>query len=186
MATYFGTKIAINAYKCICMKDSENVITYNRGFSWSTNPPCKGTCTDVIRIQTQNDFCCFPSVTFEPLHYLLNFIEFFTLIFSSSSSVLLGWPNGWMDQVTTSLLGWLGNLVVGALDLQLDGRDEFNSRPQRCRVTTLGKLFTPYASVGRSGITDCGVRGRGQLCLSQQPLRYYRLEIQAVHPYCSA
>ena len=38
MATDFGTKIAINAYKCISMRDSENVITYNRGFSWSTNP----------------------------------------------------------------------------------------------------------------------------------------------------
>ena len=24
---------------------------------------CKGACTDVIRIQTQNDFCCFPSVS---------------------------------------------------------------------------------------------------------------------------
>ena len=38
MATDFGTKIAINAYKCISMRDSENVITYNRGFSWSANP----------------------------------------------------------------------------------------------------------------------------------------------------
>ena len=38
MATNFGNKIAINAYKCISMRDSENVITYNRGFSWSTNP----------------------------------------------------------------------------------------------------------------------------------------------------
>ena len=38
MATNFGTKIAIHAYKCISMRDSENVITYNRGFSWSTNP----------------------------------------------------------------------------------------------------------------------------------------------------
>jgi len=28
------------------------------------------------------------------------------------------------------------------LDLRLDGR-EFNSRPRRCRVITLGKLFTP-------------------------------------------
>jgi len=42
---------------------------------------CKGACTDVIRIQTQNDFCCFLSVTFEPLHYLLNF-RVFTLIFA--------------------------------------------------------------------------------------------------------
>ena len=31
MATNFGTKIAINAHKCISMRDSENVITYNRG-----------------------------------------------------------------------------------------------------------------------------------------------------------
>jgi len=44
---------------------------------------CKGTCTDVIRIQTQNDFCCFPSLTFEPLHYLLNFKVFFTLIMAA-------------------------------------------------------------------------------------------------------
>jgi len=29
MATNFGTKIAINAYKCISTRDNENVITYN-------------------------------------------------------------------------------------------------------------------------------------------------------------
>jgi len=38
---------------------------------------CKGACTDVITIQTQNDFCYFLSVTFEPLHYLLNFRVFY-------------------------------------------------------------------------------------------------------------
>jgi len=38
MATNFGTKIAVNAYKCISIRDNENVITYNSGFSWSTNP----------------------------------------------------------------------------------------------------------------------------------------------------
>jgi len=38
MATNFGTKIAINAYKCISMRDNQNVITDNRGFLWSTNP----------------------------------------------------------------------------------------------------------------------------------------------------
>ena len=32
MATNFGTKIAINAYKCFSARDNENVITYNRGF----------------------------------------------------------------------------------------------------------------------------------------------------------
>jgi len=38
MATNFGTKIAINAYKYISTRDNENVITYDRRFSWSTNP----------------------------------------------------------------------------------------------------------------------------------------------------
>ena len=32
MATNFGSKIAINVYKCISMTDSENVITYNGVF----------------------------------------------------------------------------------------------------------------------------------------------------------
>jgi len=32
MATNFGTKIAINAHKCISTRDNENVITYNRVF----------------------------------------------------------------------------------------------------------------------------------------------------------
>ena len=32
MATNVGTKIAINAYKCISMRDSENVIAYNGVF----------------------------------------------------------------------------------------------------------------------------------------------------------
>jgi len=31
MATNFGTKIAINAYKCVTTRDNENVITYHRG-----------------------------------------------------------------------------------------------------------------------------------------------------------
>jgi len=38
MATNFGTKIAISAHKCISTRYNEYVITYNRGFSWSTNP----------------------------------------------------------------------------------------------------------------------------------------------------
>jgi len=38
MAANFGTKIVINAYKYISTRNNENVITYNRGFSWLTNP----------------------------------------------------------------------------------------------------------------------------------------------------
>jgi len=37
MATNFGTKIAINAYKCVSTRGNDNLITYNRGFSSSTN-----------------------------------------------------------------------------------------------------------------------------------------------------
>jgi len=37
---------------------------------------------------------------------------------------------------------WLRSVAVRALNLRLSGR-EINSRPRRCRVTTLGKLFTP-------------------------------------------
>ena len=38
MTANFWTKIAINAYIRISTRDNENVITYNRGFSWSGNP----------------------------------------------------------------------------------------------------------------------------------------------------
>ena len=38
MATNFGTRIAINAYKCISTRDNENAVTYNMRFLWSTNP----------------------------------------------------------------------------------------------------------------------------------------------------
>ena len=74
----------------------------------------------------------------------------------------------------TSYCGWLGSRVTKALDLQHAGC-EFNSWPRRCRVTTINKLFTPTC-LGRlqwfsDGMIDCGVRGRGQLCLSRQPLR---------------
>jgi len=63
------------------------------------------------------------------LHPVLDFIHFCC---GAESSGFEGLPSN----------GWLGSLVVTALDLRLDGR-EFNSRPWRCRVTTLGKLFTP-------------------------------------------
>ena len=69
----------------------------------------------------------------------------------------------WRDAWTAHFHGWLGSLVVKALDLHLAGC-EFNFRLRHCRVTTLGKLFTPTC-LGRSqsfsdGVIDCGVRGR--------------------------
>ena len=38
--------------------------------------------------------------------------------------------------------GWLGSRVVSMLDSGAEG-PEFKSQPPRCRVTVLGKLFTP-------------------------------------------
>ena len=53
---------------------------------------------------------------------------------------------------------------------------EFNSRPRRCRVTTLGKLFTPTC-LSRSqwfsdGMIDCGVRGRGPMFIMTATAMY--------------
>ena len=38
--------------------------------------------------------------------------------------------------------GWLGSRVVSVLDSVAEGPG-FKSQPRRCRVTVLGKLFTP-------------------------------------------
>jgi len=40
------------------------------------------------------------------------------------------------------LKGWLGSGVVSVLDSGAEGPG-FKSQPRRCRVTVLGKLFTP-------------------------------------------
>jgi len=39
-------------------------------------------------------------------------------------------------------IGWLGSRVVSVLDSGATGPG-FKSQPRRCRVTVLGKLFTP-------------------------------------------
>jgi len=43
---------------------------------------------------------------------------------------------------TLVLLGWFGRGVASVLDSGAEGPG-FKSQPQRCRVTVLGKLFTP-------------------------------------------
>ena len=41
---------------------------------------------------------------------------------------------------------WLGSRVVSVLDTGAEGPG-FTSQPRRCRVTVLGKLFTPIVSL---------------------------------------
>ena len=48
--------------------------------------------------------------------------------------------------VHPGLLGWLGSRVVSALDPGAEGPG-FKSQPRHCRVTVLGKLFTPIVPV---------------------------------------
>ena len=43
-------------------------------------------------------------------------------------------------------MGWLGTRVVSMLDSGTEGPG-FKSQPQRCRLTVLGKLFTPIVPV---------------------------------------
>ena len=42
--------------------------------------------------------------------------------------------------------GWLGSRVVSVLDSDAEGPG-FKSQPRRCRVTVLGKLFTPIVTL---------------------------------------
>ena len=44
--------------------------------------------------------------------------------------------------VRVKLEGWLSSRVVSVLDSGAEGPG-FKSQPRRCRVTVLGKLFTP-------------------------------------------
>ena len=92
---------------------------------------CKGACTDVIRIQTQNDFYCFPSATFEPLHCLLNFIEFFTLIFAGFLSYAR------VELVFLSLQGFSVECTNGRISHNLSQR-------QFCMILPiLAKIWLP-------------------------------------------
>ena len=50
------------------------------------------------------------------------------------SAVFVGLPS----------VGWLGSRVVSVLNSGAEG-PEFKSQPLRCRVTVLGKLFTPIS-----------------------------------------
>ena len=44
--------------------------------------------------------------------------------------------------ITIVAVGWLGSRAVSVLDSGAEGPG-FKSQPRRCRVTVLGKLFTP-------------------------------------------
>jgi len=56
---------------------------------------------------------------------------------------------------TVILKGWLGSRVVIVLDSGAEG-PRFKSQSRRCRVTVLGKLFTPISKIGSSPLKGCG------------------------------
>ena len=49
-------------------------------------------------------------------------------------------------------MGWLSSRVVSVLDSVAEGPGRFKSQPRRCRVTVLGKLFTPVLSWDKAHI----------------------------------
>jgi len=49
--------------------------------------------------------------------------------------------------------GWLGSRVVSVLDSGAEGPG-FKSQPRRCRVTVLGKLFTPIVAGVTAGLAE--------------------------------
>ena len=53
--------------------------------------------------------------------------------------------SGFMDDFL-HIIGWLSSRVVSVLDSGAEGPG-FKSQPRRCRVTVLGKLFTPIVPV---------------------------------------
>ena len=61
--------------------------------------------------------------------------------------------------------GWLSSRVVSVLDSGAEGPG-FKSQSRRCRVTVLGKLFTPIVplfikhQIGSSPLKGCGGNGR--------------------------
>ena len=61
---------------------------------------------------------------------------------------------------TYFLAGWFGSRVVSVLDSSAEGPG-FKSQPCRCRITVLGKLFTPIVSlftkqrIGSSPLDGC-------------------------------
>jgi len=73
----------------------------------------KSSCADIIRRQTQNDFCCFPSVSIVPLHCLLN-LRIFYITFCYFSFMCKGWVTVYqftriecgMYTITTTTVLW--------------------------------------------------------------------------------
>jgi len=56
MATNFGTKIAINAYKCISTRDSKNVITYNGVFVVEQSKEDISDCKGLMDVAMATNF----------------------------------------------------------------------------------------------------------------------------------
>jgi len=78
----------------------------------------------------------------------------------------IGGRSVWKTELYTILTtvyfcGWLGSRVVSVLDSGAEG-PRFKSQPRRCRVTALGKLFTPLclcspsSKIGSSPLKGCG------------------------------
>ena len=69
-------------------------------------------------------------------------IQFGTVSLPASSRCVRICQAGSADKYQIYVVGWLGIRVISVLDSGAEGRG-FKSQPRRCRITVLGKLFTP-------------------------------------------
>ena len=74
--------------------------------------------------------------------------------------------SSYSSQLTPALSWWLGSWVVSVLDSDAEG-PRFKSQSRCCRVTVLGKLFTPIVPLFSSPSSKIGIsplKGCGNNC----------------------
>ena len=191
----FISKYHINSHKHVCMHplplDSNDVISYNKNPCWLVPSVWTGS---VSASEFHSNASTLLDVDPACVHNLCNLKIYLKFSFETSRERKLRWQLANWDYTGKRLLCrsnniWrLGSLVAKALDLQLEGC-EFNSQPRHCRVTTLGKLCTPRASAGRSGLAMAWLTAVWEAAASYV---YHdnHCEVQpwawAAHPSCSA
>jgi len=112
--------------------------------------PLTGVCVCVKTMQYFNNNSCIPVELSQQRGTEVSPVHQQSYDFDSTSQYLAqaGYNKHCKDAFypDPSNMGWLGSRVVSELDSGAEG-PRFKSQPQRCRVTVLGKLFTPILPV---------------------------------------
>jgi len=104
---------------------------------------CSGISSLYIQSTTPAKF----QITLHLLSQLILLLQLLLLLLQLTGCWSTGrdWPHRrchLANNFRSCQIGWLGSWVVSMLDSGAEGPG-FKSQPRRCRVTVLGKLFTP-------------------------------------------